>query len=84
MGIEYSFVDVYEPIDLMRAADFKAAESQGWQVSQSYVFGPSLLQASRSFRVLVKYYDGLSPNRQFFINDLSYWGLGYTSKSSPA
>lgn len=74
-GFELRFEDVIWTADLEFAADYKATEEQDWESNISLAGGLNFSRARRPFRVLLTYYDGLSPNGQFFNNELSYWGL---------
>ncbi len=75
-GTEYQIPRVLGGYDLYFAADIKQSQAQDWIVNQSYQLGLSFRHGDRLLRFGLEYYNGLSPNGQFFTERLHYYGLG--------
>jgi hypothetical protein len=77
LGVEYQLPDFWGDLDLTLGADFKATDEQDWHINQSYRAGFQILSYNnRKVLLLLQYYNGRSPNGQFFSNSLDYTGLG--------
>jgi hypothetical protein len=76
-GVEYQLPDVLGDLDLTVAADFKGTDEQDWNLNQSYRAGFAIASHNnRKVLLLFQHYRGLSPNGQFFSEQLEYSGFG--------
>jgi hypothetical protein len=76
-GLEFRRSHVIADLDLVAAGDFQGFEEQDWAVDQSYALGLAYQSASgRGIRLMLEYFDGFSPNGQFFKSRLEYTGVG--------
>lgn len=77
-GVEYQLPDVLGDLDLTVAADFKGTDEQDWNINQSYRAGFVVAShKDRKVLLLLQHYQGLSPNGQFFGEELEYSGFGF-------
>lgn len=61
------------------ALDVQSREESGWAPDISAKAGVELANpglSSQRIRLMAEYYDGRNPNGQFYIRDLTYYGLG--------
>lgn len=75
-GGEWRIKDVVNELDLSLGADYKSFAAQDWTVNQSYQAALIFSRNKREVRFLIEYYNGKSPNGQFFFNQLKYFGFG--------
>lgn len=75
-GLEYLVPRAFGGYDLYFATDIKQSQAQDWIVNQSYQLGLSFRHGDRLIRFALEYYNGLSPNGQFFTDHLNYYGFG--------
>lgn len=76
-GAEVRVDDFISDLDLIAGVDFQAKDELDWDWSQSYLVGVGLNKFNeRELRIMTGYYDGFSPNGQFFHDEVSYWSFG--------
>jgi hypothetical protein len=76
-GAEFIHPDAIGGLDWIAAADVQATAELDWDRSYSYRTGFEFKTGShRRLRLLLEYFDGHSPNGQFFRERLRYTGLG--------
>lgn len=75
-GGEWRIKDVIDELDLSLGADYKSFAAQDWTLNQSYQAAFIFSRNKREVRFLIEYYNGKSPNGQFFFNSLKYFGFG--------
>lgn len=75
-GGEWRIKDAIGTLDLSLAADYKLMAAQDWTPNQSYQAAFIFARNKREIRFLIEYYNGKSPNGQFFFNRLKYFGFG--------
>ena len=64
-------------LDFVAAADFRASEELDWGSSRSYQAGFEFKgNGPRRVRLMLEYFNGHSPNGQFYREPLRYTGLG--------
>ena len=80
-GFEVRVRELYSghsKIGLLIAGDLGARDEEGWTLNHSLHIGPTISRGDTEIRTVLQYYNGRSPNGQFAIRDLSYWGIGTT------
>jgi hypothetical protein len=77
LGVEYVHPRAAGALDLIAAADIKAAEELDWQRSRAYQLGLELKRTTaRRVRLMLEHFRGHSPNGQFYQERLRYTGIG--------
>jgi hypothetical protein len=77
LGVEYLRARFWGELDFVAAADRKSADELNWALSRSYQVGLEFgSRTPRRLRLMLEYYDGHSPNGQFYREKLQYTGLG--------
>lgn len=77
-GAEFIHPEALGGLDWIAAVDIQAAEELDWEHSRSYKTGFEFRNSGqRRLRLLLEYFDGHSPNGQFFREHLRYTGLGF-------
>jgi len=76
-GGEWRVNNVLGELDFSLGADFKSLAAQNWTVNQSYQAALIFSRNKRELRFLLEYYNGKSPNGEFFLNNLDYFGFGF-------
>jgi hypothetical protein len=81
-GAEYRSKDpVFGTTHLIGGIDVKSWEQHDWQSSASVVFGfefDSPAMNGRRVRLLFEYYDGFAPYGQFYDEEITYYGFGFS------
>jgi hypothetical protein len=76
-GAEYVQPRAAGKFDLIAAADVRASEELSWDSSRSYQVGFEFKSGTlRRVRLMLEYFNGHSPNGQFYREPLRYTGLG--------
>lgn len=76
-GVEYVRPHTLRDLDFIAALDIKASEELDWKSSLSYQAGFEFRGTSqRRLRLVLEYFEGHSPNGQFYRERLRYTGLG--------
>lgn len=76
-GIEFWYPKVVAGLDLIAAIDVRASEEVDWERSHSYQAGFELRSPSRRrVRLMLEYFQGRSPNGQFYVEKVRYTGVG--------
>lgn len=76
-GIELVFPHAVRGFDFMTALDVQSSQELDWDNSYSFQAGFQLKnRGNRRVRLMYEYFDGHSPNGQFFRDRLSYNGIG--------
>jgi hypothetical protein len=76
-GLEFRWPHLFAGLDLVAAGDFQGFEKQNWEIDQSYALGLAYRRDdTREIRLMAEYFDGFSPNGQFYRSRLEYTGVG--------
>lgn len=76
-GVEFISPQAVSGLDWIAAVDIQATAELDWERSYSYKTGFEFRNGNhRRLRLLLEYFDGHSPNGQFFREHLRYTGLG--------
>jgi hypothetical protein len=76
-GVEFITAHAAGDFDLIAATDWRASQELDWHTSASFQVGFEMRRDSRRrLRIMLEYFYGHSPNGQFFVDRLSYTGLG--------
>lgn len=76
-GLEYRSPDIMGDFDLLAAGLISSTEDLNWNISQSYKIGLALQKSgNREMQLMLQFYNGYSPNGQFFEERIEYIGLG--------
>lgn len=76
-GAEFAFPRALGELDWIAAVDIQATAELDWERSYSYKTGIEFRNSGRRrLRLLLEYFDGNSPNGQFFQEHLRYRGIG--------
>jgi hypothetical protein len=77
-GLEFRWPRLIAGLDLVAAGDFQEFEEQDWAVDRSYTLGVAYRRrdTGREIRLMLEYFNGFSPNGQFFNSRLEYAGVG--------
>lgn len=76
-GVEFVHPHAWRGLDFVAAVDAKLSEEIDWKSSFSYQAGFEFKGMSqRRMRLMLEYFDGHSPNGQFYRERLRYTGLG--------
>lgn len=77
-GVEYHRPSVWRQFNFVAGLDVKSSEELDWKNSYSLMAGLELRRAgARRLRLMLEYFDGHSPNGQFYRERLTYTGLGF-------
>lgn len=75
-GAEYRIPGWFRGLDLVSALDVQSAEELDWEPDFSVLAGLSQRREERELRLMLEYFNGSSPNGQFFDQRLRYVGFG--------
>jgi len=76
-GVEYRLPHAWRKFDFVAGLDVKSSEELDWKASYSVLAGLEFRRVGvRRLRLMLEYFDGHSPNGQFYRERLSYTGLG--------
>jgi hypothetical protein len=74
-GAEYERENAIGSLNFVLASYFNHTEEQDWRLNQSYRVGFTIDRGVREAGVLLAFYDGYSPDGQFYDSELRYVGL---------
>lgn len=76
-GLEFRWPHVLGSLDVVAAGDFQGFEESNWDVDSAYTLGLAYRpDEDREIRLMLEYFNGLSPNGQFYNSRLTYTGVG--------
>ncbi len=77
-GVEYHWPNAWRRFGFVAALDVKSSEELNWKNSYSAMAGLEFRRAgARRMRLMLEYFNGHSPNGQFYRERLNYTGLGF-------